>query len=353
MRPWSRRPTSSATAWTAPPCRASSSRGPRSPSTSAASSARAAAPSTRPRKTSPPPRARCPRSAKWIFSSAFAGSSDWNARPDGSSFADQAIHLPGFYPGNDRPDDDLLAPLVRVQVTAAAGIAVRHAAAHRHQILAGISLHGRVRRVRASVVLVVNMKDRSGDGAVGKAGKRIRVPEAIVPVHRRRMDAAADLVAEILREPPRADRSNAVAHDENPREAVLVPELRDDASHVVRVLLRRAIAVEAARQAATGFSAPLVGGAVHDHQGNPLFRKNLLILPHERLQVARLVRDGLDSRDTRVTPEIQKRSVSRLGRLGQDRPLEHGGFLENAFRPPPVDVDQHIVLRTRERNAEQ
>src|SRR5712671_2229644 len=109
------------------------------------------------------------------------------AQAEAPSFPDQPIYLPGFYPGDDRSDDKLLAPLVGMQVTAAAGVALGHAATHRHQILARISLHDRIRRVRASVALIMDMKKRSGDGAVGKSGKRVRVSKAICPIHRRRM----------------------------------------------------------------------------------------------------------------------------------------------------------------------
>ena len=89
-----------------------------------------------------------------------------------------------------------------VQVACAAGVALGHAAAHRHQILAGIFLHHRIRRVRTGIVLVVHMKNRSGDGAVGKAGKRSRMSPGIGPVHRPGMNAAADLAAQILCQPP-------------------------------------------------------------------------------------------------------------------------------------------------------
>jgi hypothetical protein len=56
------------------------------------------------------------------------------------SFPDDPLHLPGFYPGNDRSDDDLLTPLVGVQVAGAAGIALGHPATHRQQILGGCRL---------------------------------------------------------------------------------------------------------------------------------------------------------------------------------------------------------------------
>src|SRR6266498_2573595 len=132
--------------------------------------------------------------------------------PSVLSFSDEPIYLLCLYPGNDRSDDKLLAPLEGVHVAAATGIALGHAATHRHQILAGISLHDRIRRVLTSIVLIMNMKNRSGDGVVGKAGNRIRKPIATWPVHRRRMNAAADLAAEILCQPPRADRSHAMSH---------------------------------------------------------------------------------------------------------------------------------------------
>ena len=233
---------------------------------------------------------------------------------------------------------------------AATGIALGHAATHRHQILASISLHDRIRRARTSIVLIMNMKNRSGDGVVGKARNRIRKPIATWPVHRRRMNTAVDLAAEILCQPPRADCSHAMSHHENLRKTVLVPEPGDDASHIVGVLSRRPIAVKASSRARPGCT-PLVGGAIHDHQRNAFFCKNVLIHSHERLQVTLLVRHGLNSCNARVTPKIQECRVGRFGRLGQDRPLEHRGFCEDPFRSPPVDLDQYIGLRMRKRNA--
>src|SRR5258706_267213 len=128
------------------------------------------------------------------------------------SFPDYPVHLLCFYPGNDRSDDGLPSPLEAVQVGGAAGIAPGHAATHRHQILARISLHGEIRCERTSIALMVDMKNRSGDGVVGKAGNRIRKSIASRPVHRPGMNAAADLAAEILCQPPRADRSHAMSH---------------------------------------------------------------------------------------------------------------------------------------------
>src|SRR6266480_3850448 len=122
--------------------------------------------------------------------------------------------------------------MVGMQVGAATGITPGHAATHRHQILTSIFLHDRIRRGRTGVVLVMNMKSRSGDGVVGKTGKRSRPPLAIWPVHRRGMNAAVDLAAEILCQPSRADRSKAMSHHENLRKTVLVPEPGDDASHI-------------------------------------------------------------------------------------------------------------------------
>src|SRR6266436_6433734 len=128
------------------------------------------------------------------------------------SFPDYPVYLLCFYPGNDRSDDELLASLVAVQVGGATGIALGHAATHRHQILARISLHRKIRRQRTSIALIMNMKNRSGDGVVGKAGNRIRKPIASGPVHRPGMNAATDLPTEILCQPPRADRSHAMSH---------------------------------------------------------------------------------------------------------------------------------------------
>src|SRR5712691_735630 len=153
------------------------------------------------------------------FDTTFSAHWSGDGRPPGLrsspsvlSFPNEPIYLLCFYPGNDRSDDKLLAPLEGVQVGGATGIALGHAATHRHQILAGISLHGRIRRVRTSIVLIMNMKNRSGDAVVGKAGNRIRKPIASCPVHRRGMNTAADLAAEILCQPPRADRSHAISH---------------------------------------------------------------------------------------------------------------------------------------------
>src|SRR6266508_3634021 len=102
--------------------------------------------------------------------------------PSVLSFADEPIYLLCLYPGNDRSHDKLLASLEGVQVGAATGITPGHAATHRHQILAGISLHDPIRRVRTSIVLIVNMQNRSGDAVVGKAGNRIRKAIAGWPV---------------------------------------------------------------------------------------------------------------------------------------------------------------------------
>src|SRR5258708_37768629 len=132
-----------------------------------------------------------------------------------TSFPNLPIYLLRFYPGNDGSDDELLAPPVGVQVGAAAGIARGHAATHRDQILASISFHDIIRRPRASIVLIMNMKNRRGDGVVGNAGNRIRKPIASWPVHRRGMNTAADLAAELLCQPPQADRSHAMSHHEN------------------------------------------------------------------------------------------------------------------------------------------
>src|SRR4051812_44785295 len=104
------------------------------------------------------------------------------------SFPGHPVRLPCLYPGDDRSDDELLASLEGVKVGAAAGIALGHAAAHRQQIVAGVSLHGRIRRQLTSIVLVVDMEDRSGDGAVMKPGNRTREPVTGRPVHRRGMD---------------------------------------------------------------------------------------------------------------------------------------------------------------------
>src|SRR5207249_10090783 len=112
-----------------------------------------------------------------------------------SSFPNQPIYLLCLYPRNDCSDDKLLASLEGVQVGAATGIALGHAAAHRQQILASIFLHDRIRRVRTGIALVMNMKNRSGDAVVGKARKRIRKALAIWPVHRRGMNTAVDLAA--------------------------------------------------------------------------------------------------------------------------------------------------------------
>src|SRR6267378_1527679 len=144
------------------------------------------------------------------------------------------------------------------------------------------------------------------------------------------MNAAVDLAAEILCQPSRADRSKAMPHHENLRKTVLVPEPGDDTSHIVSVLLRRPIAVKATGRSSVQYT-PLIRGAVDDHQRDALFFKNALIHSHERLQVTLLVSHGLNPCNARVTPEIQERRVGRLGRLGQDRPLE---------------------LRVRKRNAE-
>src|SRR5437879_12481345 len=40
---------------------------------------------------------------------------------------------------------------------------------HRHQILASIFLHDRLRRVRTSIIIVMTMKNRAGQAVVGKA----------------------------------------------------------------------------------------------------------------------------------------------------------------------------------------
>src|SRR5437879_2986656 len=102
---------------------------------------------------------------------------------------------------------------------------------------------------------------------------------------------------------------------------MLVSEPGDDASHIVSMLFRRPIAVKATGRAGPG-RAPLVGGAIHDHQRNAFFRENLLIHSHERLQVTLLVRDGLNPCNARVTPKIQECRVGRLGWFGQDRRSE-------------------------------
>src|SRR5712691_9383284 len=155
------------------------------------------------------------RSFDTTFSAHWSGDGrppGLRSSPSALSFPNYPIYLLCFYPGNDRSDDKLLASPEGVQVGAATGIAPGHAATHRHQILARISLHGEIRRHRTSIALIVDMKNRSGDGVVGKAGNRIRKSIASRPVHRRGMNTAVELAAEILCQPPRADRSHAMSH---------------------------------------------------------------------------------------------------------------------------------------------
>jgi len=97
----------------------------------------------------------------------------------------------------------------------ATGITLGHAATHRHQILPSMFFHDRIRRHPAGIVLIVDMKSRSRDGVVGKAGKRIPILLGIGHVNGRRMNAAGDLVSEILRQPSRTDRSEAVTQNVN------------------------------------------------------------------------------------------------------------------------------------------
>src|SRR5258706_10296042 len=135
---------------------------------------------------------------------------------------------------------------------------------------------------------------------------------------------------------------------------VLVPEPADDASHVVGMLFRRPILVKTSGRRTGWRWSPFVGGTIHHHQRDAFFCKNPLIHSHERLQITLLVGHGLNSCDARVTPKIQECLVGGFCWLGQDRPLEHGGFCENSLRSPPVDLDQYIGdLRMHRRNAKQ
>ena len=84
----------------------------------------------------------------------------------GSSLPDQVLDLAGFHPDDDRPDHDLFAPLIRMEMAAAARIPDSLAPAHRHQTVASISPHFPVRIRRARVVFVVDVKPPRRDVVV-------------------------------------------------------------------------------------------------------------------------------------------------------------------------------------------
>ena len=189
------------------------------------------------------------------------------------------------------------------------------------------------------------MQLRCHQCVVGKPGERGTKAIGCRDIHRRRMNAAGNFIAKAAGEAARPAGPHAVAHQINFSQAVDILQDADHSPHIIRIGLGQTIRLRAA--------TPFISGTIYHHQRNFFIHEQRFVDAHEGGQIARLVGDRLNLRNTGIATKIKQGDGRGLRRLAEYDALKHRCLRKKPLAASAIDFDQPIGLCERRINEDE